>query len=531
VTAMVLLFLAASDPEIEVRAVRLTPVSSRLALRVLTSVPLPAPEVRRAGEEVVVSLGESSADAATLPPLEPPVEELRFERSGGGLALHVRVPPEVPFEVVQEDTLLTVFLGEEQADELRMRSARELYGQLFPVPLEGSAAPPPTTEDFTGEGSPDGWRVGRLSVKPGLTASYVDADTLTGDAPEPVRDRYLQIGPSVELATPVGDGTVRASYEPRFRLFSSIPEVGTTTHVVNSGLDLPLGTRVALQGNYHFSHGVLETREVDPGQEYFFDLGRFTRNDVWGTLAIDLGPRMIATVGAGWNDVDFSGSDQFFPYQETTVQAGFSYELGTDMKGTFEYVHHRVPPPDERPLVESTGDDLLVGVDGQIAPLLRGRIEVGYRHWSSPEAAAPGRSYSGLLAAVALQRQFAENSFLDLRAGRTTNLSAYLDNAFYVSTAVDGAVSTPIPLGLTARGALGYQWNTYEVQDASIGEPREDTIFGWAIGLGRILGPRTYVRADYRRDRRRSNITGYDVTTDGFIVQLGIGFAPSGVRR
>ena len=100
-----------------------------------------------------------------------------------------------------------------------------------------------------------------------------------------------------------------------------------------------------------------------------------------------------------------------------------------------------------------------------------------------------------------------------------------------MTTFVDGAITTPVPFGLTARAALGYQWNTYDVPDASIGEPREDTIFGWAVGLGKNLGQRTYVRADYRRDRRRSNIPGIDVTTDGFIVQFGIGFAPSGARR
>jgi hypothetical protein len=100
-----------------------------------------------------------------------------------------------------------------------------------------------------------------------------------------------------------------------------------------------------------------------------------------------------------------------------------------------------------------------------------------------------------------------------------------------VVTFVNGAVNTPIPLGLTARAAVGYQWNTYEVPEAAIGEPREDTILGLAVGLGRTLGPRAYVRADYRRDRRRSNLPGFDVTTNGFIVQLGIGQAPTGLRR
>ena len=132
---MALLFLAAADPAVEVRAVRLTPVSSRLALRVLTSVPLPTPDVRRADHEVVVALGDASADAAMLPPLEPPVEALEFERGETGLVLKVRVAPEVPFEVVQDDTLLTVFFGEEPAEDLRApKRARALRAALPRAP-------------------------------------------------------------------------------------------------------------------------------------------------------------------------------------------------------------------------------------------------------------------------------------------------------------------------------------------------------------------------------------------------------------
>jgi len=133
---------------------------------------------------------------------------------------------------------------------------------------------------------------------------------------------------------------------------------------------------------------------------------------------------------------------------------------------------------------------------------------------------------------VALQRPFRPNSMLELRAGRATQMSDFDQNAFYVSSSVEGAVTTPVPLGLTARGSLGYLWNDYRVVTNVIGEPRHDTILSWAVGLGRNLGVHSYVRADYRRDVRHSNLDAYDVTTDGFVIQFGIGFAPSaGGRR
>ena len=49
----------------------------------------------------------------------------------------------------------------------------------------------------------------------------------------------------------------------------------------------------------------------------------------------------------------------------------------------------------------------------------------------------------------------------------------------------------------------------------------------WSVGVGRQLGWRSWLRADYRREERRSNIPGFDVTNDGFLIQFGIGRAGS----
>jgi len=45
------------------------------------------------------------------------------------------------------------------------------------------------------------------------------------------------------------------------------------------------------------------------------------------------------------------------------------------------------------------------------------------------------------------------------------------------------------------------------------------------------LGWRAFVRADYRRDRRESNVAGYDVTTSGFAIQFGVGLFGPGPSR
>jgi hypothetical protein len=55
-------------------------------------------------------------------------------------------------------------------------------------------------------------------------------------------------------------------------------------------------------------------------------------------------------------------------------------------------------------------------------------------------------------------------------------------------------------------------------------EPRHDDIFGWSLGLGRPFTRWSYLRADYRHERRRSNLDAFQVTTHALVLQVGIGY-------
>ena len=127
-----------------------------------------------------------------------------------------------------------------------------------------------------------------------------------------------------------------------------------------------------------------------------------------------------------------------------------------------------------------------------------------------------------------LTKQFSPSTSLGITATRATQLSAFEDNAFYVSNGVGAQLSAPLGLRITLSAGAGYHWNEYKTTASALGEPREDRIFGWSIGIGRTLSRRAYVRADYRRERRDSNLDEFDVTINGFVVQLGIGFFGGG---
>ncbi len=106
---------------------------------------------------------------------------------------------------------------------------------------------------------------------------------------------------------------------------------------------------------------------------------------------------------------------------------------------------------------------------------------------------------------------------------RALETSSFEQNAFYVSNSTQAAVTVPLPWELSVRGSVNFLWNRYQVETAGIAEPRADDIFGWTLGGGRAFGKRVFVRADYRRERRTSNIPGFDVVNHSFIAQLGIG--------
>ena len=85
------------------------------------------------------------------------------------------------------------------------------------------------------------------------------------------------------------------------------------------------------------------------------------------------------------------------------------------------------------------------------------------------------------------------------------------------------SLTAPGPFETWLRGGVGFLRNAYPNDAPGLGAPRQDDIVGWSLGIGRNLGWRAWVRADYRWERRDSNLPDFDLTTDGFVIQLGFG--------
>ncbi len=399
-------------------------------------------------------------------------------------------------------------------------SVSELYPQLFPTGTPQSqpeAAPvvdlPEPTED-------EGAVLGPFRVRASLDVRYVDADTFVEASAEPTRDTYMEVQPRIRAAAPVGAGVFDLEYAPVFRAFATFDQVNTSSHLLGAGLELPVGGRVTLRARDRFQSGVLDTRVVDPGGEFFFGLGRFNRNDFDAGMSIVVGPRMSVELAGALGRVHFLEESNFFDYDTRLASAGLGFELTPNLRATASYVYNAVPLPDERPEAESTSHGARLALDGEILPLLTGQLAVGFMSQDAPNAGPGGQSYTGFTLQAALQRELGRDANVSVYGTRSTPVSAFEDNAFYVSTGVQGVLKLPLALKFELRGGVGYQWNDYKTIAAEIGVPREDRILGWFVGLRRPIARKLSLSGAYRKEDRTSNIDTFDTDSDGLYLQL-----------
>ncbi len=415
-SALAALALATNAPaaEPEVRAVRATTLDFRVALRVLTSEDVAPGEVVREGEEIVIRVPGVAPEALALPALEKPLGKVRLVREPGRTVLRVEAPPEVPFEASHEPGMLTVLFGEQPAPELRGPVTPELYQRLFPTGAQGTAA---GEEPAFERGAAEGIVIGRATLRPYVSASWVDADVLAFDNPIPVRDQYLQVAPGVTASLPLLDGVLAAEYEPRFRFFSDIPLVNETSHFAGARYEVPIGSRVFLRLGQRYTRAILETTVVDPGREYFYDLSRYT---FWATTAaarVDLGPRLFGEAEAVWDWTRFDQAQPggFFDYDSRTLRAGLGYDVGSDLRATVSYAYERIPPSPDRAIVETSAHSLLGTLAGTVAPLTTGSLTVGFRQQTNPLAVAESASFNGFTLGGSLRRELGHSSSVELR--------------------------------------------------------------------------------------------------------------------
>ncbi|MET0556514.1 MAG: outer membrane beta-barrel protein [Vicinamibacteria bacterium] len=529
---LLLAVLAADRPVVQTLAFQ--PDAARPTLVVTASVPLPAPQGSRAGDTLTLSWPAQLASGATAPSPLPPVRALRLSERAGQVVLEITLDPAVPYEVAADGPRTRLMLGAATGPRSDVTA---LWGSLFPpsadpetdAPADG-AVPKNDAPESSGDGArEEGIALGPLVLRPALEALYVRAES-TFESPQPVDDTYYEVRPRLSAHVPLGSGVLTADYETRFRRESRFADVEKGSHFANAGLELPIGTRLTLRVSDHYARGILETREIDPGGEYFFGLGRYERNRLAGEVRLQTAGRLRLSVGASLDQSEVDDRSSFFGYDRQAFEGRLGYELSPRLTASLYGAYDRIPTPDDRPIAEGDARSAGLELRGDLGPLTTAEVLVGVRDQENPRAGEGGRTYRGLVVTGSLRRELGREATLRLSGTRATFPSAFEQNAFYVASGGGIELDLPAPAAIVLRLAAGYHWNDYRTPAADTGSPRRDTIWDGAVGLARSLSRRAWVRADYRRERRNSDLDVFDVTTHALTVQVGVGFLGSPAR-
>jgi hypothetical protein len=579
VIAAALLGLALqADTRARVLAVRSETVEGRGAVRVMASRPMATASVRRAGDEIVLVFDADPPVTLGPIPVVPPLTSVRLERAGMGLVLRIGVPLSVPYELRREGSAAVIVFGAPiprapspspvpapSASPAPAPSASPAPAPSASVPAPSaspSPTPSPTLEpdvadlyrrilpppppDVPGlapgggqvaapaEGDDEdrsGWNLGPLSFRPSVDVTYVDAEGSILDTPVPVRDRYLEVQPRAAFTLLLWKLKLASEYAPRLRFGSSFEQNRSTTHSVELNVEVPLGTRVLLRGAERYAQGTLETTEVDPGREYFFQLGRYVTNTHHAGLRLDTSALVDIDAAGTLTRVRVDDQSGFFDYETRQATVAAAYDVRPTLTSYFGYVYTEVPPSEERRIIESRAQTAEVRLQGEVLPLVDGELRVGYQWQEAPRAGPGGERFRGVVTALRLTKAFAPDTRLSLRGERQTHPSAFEDNAFYVSNSVLGDLTAPLPLEVALHLGGGYHRNDYRTPARDLGRPRRDELFGWSVGLGRPFTRWAYVRADYRKERRDSNVDAFDSRSRAFTVQMGLGVFRTAVSR
>jgi hypothetical protein len=431
-------------------------------------------------------------------------------------------PPETEVEAIETPVAAAAIEAPEEP------AGDELYFSLFPAPLRKqqtlfNVAAPEMEEPLYADEAPVGIRVGRFAVQPNIDVSWIRGDNLLQTSDAPFVDTAYMVRGRVTATLLESVHDLKLAYEARYRDFQEFDLEDKLTHLVDVGSELELTPTTTARVSNHFVHGAFESQEFDPGGEITASTDPFYRNYTSGVVALDFSERFGAEVAASYNVVKFlDGATEFFDYDTRAFGGTIVYELSPLTSLLGEYVRTVTPEPLERPEAGSVADMFLVGLRGDITPMLRGEIHAGWSTQRFDFASVP-QDFGGLVADISLTRDFGETAALVARAGRRTSPSSFDENGYYVSNYAKVQFISPVArnLRVTLSGAM--YLNDYPVPDASA-VLRNDDILSGGAGVAYFFTPLTFLSVDYRHDQRNSNIELFAYRSNTVQFMVGFGF-------
>lgn len=306
--------------------------------------------------------------------------------------------------------------------------------------------------------------LGGILLKPSMVVSYSYESNLQALSKDYQPNTSLVASPTIEAFLPVTRNGIRLDYTLIYRNYRNLSIAQNFDHLFNADSQFDLSPTVTVAVRDHFSSSAIDAREFVPGREVVFADSQFKRNEIGTLLSWALSENDSLSFTGSWNRVSFANFTEssevpFYGYNQMSYAGTYKRDLSERFAifGNGGYRQNKTKDP--RNLADSKGFEIEGGIDGSLTPLVTGQFSAGIRWDSYPGASQ--KTSRGLIFRGAFSKEISERSQAGISLSRSSNLSYFQQNAYFVSTGIGGSYSRELGPKLIASISAGYQRNSY----------------------------------------------------------------------
>jgi hypothetical protein len=370
-----------------------------------------------------------------------------------------------------------------------------------------------------GEGVP----VGPFIFSPAVGLTWESEDNIFLSPENEESDQIYSIAAKLQFELPVRESYLRFTYTPRYHEYADYELNENMAHYVDVDGLFEFASGWQLKTAYRFVDGNLDVRQIDPGGELTFGDRQFTKHDLSLVADYWVTARDGVTVQAGYTDLA-NDEELFYDYDRSYLGIGWLHQLSETLTMDVQYRYLTFGASETFAYRDYDANELTVGFNGLISPVLRSEVRLGYRSTSYDTAAgAPDfDDFSGLVAEGSLAWEMAHGSTVAISVNRSEYPSNFGSNAYYVATG--GGLTYRYSQGrFFASARARVQTNDYELTVPGLTESRDDDLTLYGLGAGYRFSPLLSLRASYTY-RERDSLEPFSYESNTFLIGLVFGY-------
>lgn len=367
--------------------------------------------------------------------------------------------------------------------------------------------------------------VGPFLFTPAIELSWQYRDNIFFEPDNEVADHVYLARARLAFELPIYESYLRFSYTPQWRDYKDFEFTENWGHFVDVTGAFEFSSGLALDLQYRFVNGALETREVDPGGELLPGDVSFVKN--YGAVRADywFTQRDGITLEGRFQTVDHEDPELFYDFDRADAWLGWLHQINPTLVMDLRYGFSQLDV-DETTLQyrNSQSNDLTLGFRGQFSPTVSTAIYLGYRETTfDRQPTDPDfEDFKDMIARGWVNWDFAHGSSLRLDLIRSDYPSNFQINPYYVATG--GSLIYNLDRGrFLAQARARIQNNDYPLPDVVLDEERSDDITTFGLGLAYRLTEFTTLRGNYLYEKR-DTLYPYSYTTNIYTLGLVFGY-------